>query len=256
MCGIMGFARTAENTVVTRKAILGTFAGISERGLHASGYAILGAKTTWAARAAVPSTIMAENAKLRKRLAGARLMIGHARFATNGEPSDNRNNHPHSTDRLTLSIVHNGVVRFRPKDIEPHLRTECDSEILLRILEREGIRDGFRRISRMPGADFAVMAIDRLDGALYAFRNEERPLVFANLKMEIGGYLIASTEEILRTAVDKAGMGQPRRVYTMLPFALYRFRPEESVEKIATVSDGWKRTRSLRYSFLRDRIGA
>jgi glucosamine 6-phosphate synthetase-like amidotransferase/phosphosugar isomerase protein len=58
-------------------------------------------------------------------------VIGHCRWATHGDPQDNRNNHPHPAGRGWL--VHNGVIRndqalLHQDKLRP--RTDCDSEVL------------------------------------------------------------------------------------------------------------------------------
>jgi glucosamine 6-phosphate synthetase-like amidotransferase/phosphosugar isomerase protein len=61
----------------------------------------------------------------------ALIVAGHCRYATHGDPADNRNNHPHRAGRGWL--VHNGVVRNHASIAKRYglvPETECDSEIL------------------------------------------------------------------------------------------------------------------------------
>lgn len=69
-------------------------------------------------------------------LADARMLIGHLRYATHGEPRDNINNHPHPADGGWL--VHNGVVGNYRDLIDRdgvHLSSECDSEAIGQLIE-------------------------------------------------------------------------------------------------------------------------
>jgi glucosamine 6-phosphate synthetase-like amidotransferase/phosphosugar isomerase protein len=79
--------------------------------------------------------------------ADARMLIGHCRFATQGSPSDNINNHPHPVDGGWL--VHNGQVRHYRElvdffDLYPV--SSCDSEVLGLLIEqgKGGILDRCR----------------------------------------------------------------------------------------------------------------
>lgn len=88
----------------------------------------------------------------------ARMLIGHLRFATHGDPSENINNHPHAADGGW--IVHNGVVRNYAELIrQKRLWTvsECDSEVIGRLIERS---DESGLTSR------CIEAVRRTDGPL------------------------------------------------------------------------------------------
>ena len=65
------------------------------------------------------------------RCRGAAVVIGHCRWATHGDPQDNRNNHPHPAGRGWF--VHNGVVHNHASLVRRYRlapQTECDSEVL------------------------------------------------------------------------------------------------------------------------------
>jgi glucosamine 6-phosphate synthetase-like amidotransferase/phosphosugar isomerase protein len=69
----------------------------------------------------------------------ARLLIGHCRYATQGTPDDNMNNHPHPADGGW--IVHNGMILnygalLRRYDLQTS--SECDSEVLGLLIENSG----------------------------------------------------------------------------------------------------------------------
>lgn len=104
----------------------------------------------------------------------ARLLVGHCRYATQGTPDNNLNNHPHSVDGGWL--VHNGVIGNYRELVEDHaLRpvTECDSEVLSLLIE-EG--DGsltercIRAAQLADGGPLALLALWRSPNKLVAVR--------------------------------------------------------------------------------------
>jgi glucosamine 6-phosphate synthetase-like amidotransferase/phosphosugar isomerase protein len=69
--------------------------------------------------------------------ADARMLIGHCRFATQGDPAHNINNHPHPADGGW--IVHNGQIREYDKLVNAHDLypvSACDSEVLGLLVEQ------------------------------------------------------------------------------------------------------------------------
>ncbi|MCE9533965.1 MAG: hypothetical protein K8T89_23010 [Planctomycetes bacterium] len=105
-------------------------------------------------------------------LKGARMLIGHCRFATHGDFRNNGNNHPHPADGGW--IVHNGVLPdyqrvIRENGLLP--QTECDSEILGLLIENE-------RGTMQERCKMAVELAAPCGGDLF---RKERPLVMLGL---------------------------------------------------------------------------
>jgi glucosamine 6-phosphate synthetase-like amidotransferase/phosphosugar isomerase protein len=124
------------------------------------------------------------------------VVIGHCRWATHGNPQDNRNNHPPPAGRGWF--VHNGVVANYSTLVRRfHLQqnTHCDSEVLgLMMAKFSGVLG--RRAARMAGL------VEGAPTVLGVWRNPTRllvvrrgnPLSFGETK---GGFYFASLPEDL-----------------------------------------------------------
>ena len=125
------------------------------------------------------------------RCRGATVVIGHCRWATHGDPEDNRNNHPHPAGRGWF--VHNGVVhnhrrlvrRFR---LQP--QTECDSEVLGLLMARFPGALGLRaaRAAEVAEGRLAMLGVWRNPARLLVVRNGN-PLSFGETN---GGFYFGS----------------------------------------------------------------
>lgn len=69
--------------------------------------------------------------------ADARLLVGHLRYATHGEPSDMANNHPHPLDGAGwCTTASSATMRNWPGSMTCHPVTACDSEVLGLLADR------------------------------------------------------------------------------------------------------------------------
>lgn len=145
-------------------------------------------------------------------------IVGHARYATYGDPCDIDNAHPvHDAD---IAIVHNGQIlnhlELRERFDVLH---EVDTSGLLAAIRHHSpdrlTGDSLLRSTYEVAGPVAVIAADRrADGAIYAFRNEHAPLVFT---IDRRGLWLASTIRMLRLAGLNGAIGdlKPGRVYRL-----------------------------------------
>jgi glucosamine 6-phosphate synthetase-like amidotransferase/phosphosugar isomerase protein len=136
MCGVFGFV--SLNDAPVNLKVLARIAQITERrGPHAFGFAWIDGKGRLCMYKQTGR--VSDSLCLLAMAADASLLIGHCRYATQGDPANNLNNHPHPADGGW--IVHNGMIHdydtavFR-HDLYPV--TDCDSEVLGLLIERAG----------------------------------------------------------------------------------------------------------------------
>lgn len=103
----------------------------------------------------------------------ARMLVGHLRFATHGEPESNINNHPHPCDGGW--IVHNGVVRNYDELVRGRrlwTNSECDSEAIALLVEESDASGLARRCIDAVGQTQGSLAMMGLwkPGTLVAVR--------------------------------------------------------------------------------------
>jgi glucosamine--fructose-6-phosphate aminotransferase (isomerizing) len=132
MCGLFGYTgEPLEDVDLLLAVALHTEA---MRGGHAYGWAWIDGKGRL--RSYKHAGPLAHRPFDLDMLQGAISLIGHCRLATHGSIDDNVNNHPHPTDGGWLA--HNGVVqnwRDLAVNFGLHLSSQCDSEVLARLVE-------------------------------------------------------------------------------------------------------------------------
>jgi glucosamine 6-phosphate synthetase-like amidotransferase/phosphosugar isomerase protein len=132
MCGVFGFVSNGGQMSLTH---LKRIARVTEtRGSHAFGLAWIDAAGRL--RMFKQTGRISDHLSVLGMAKGARMLIGHCRFATHGDYRNNANNHPHPADGGW--IVHNGVIPYHEEVIEEHnllAQTDCDSEVLGLLIE-------------------------------------------------------------------------------------------------------------------------
>lgn len=214
MCGIIGMiGYTPENGWNKTFRLMQTLLVKSEaRGMDATGFVALTDPYDRASKQRLisdkapskASRFVAENAAWQslqhKRCS---MILGHVRAATHGSPTDNMNNHPHVSGPLYM--VHNGIVPNYREIADRYilrLQTECDSEVLLRLIEvaRHPVLGMTSCLRERPGA---IALYDAHHGVIYLGRDESRPLWVMRMRGE-RRWFFASTSEILIESLKTA----------------------------------------------------
>lgn len=133
MCGIIG-CNGVESAV---PVLINGLKKMEYRGYDSSGIAVLckGKTVTEKKKGRVAALVKELE---RKANSEAQIGIGHTRWATHGEPSD-ENAHPHQSGKFTL--VHNGIIENHTKLKEQYLKLTAmksgtDTEVAVHLLNR------------------------------------------------------------------------------------------------------------------------
>ena len=134
MCGVFGFIASGKGGRFDVDRMEAIALDTQTRGRHAHGLAWIDSRNRL--RAYKSAGAIGDNLGVIDLAGDARMLIGHCRWATNGDPSENINNHPHPCDGGWL--VHNGIVfNHEPLRWEWELQptSQCDSEIIAQLIE-------------------------------------------------------------------------------------------------------------------------
>ncbi len=171
MCGVFGFVNY-DGKGPDMKRLRTIAAATMTRGPHAFGFAWL----DWSGRVRMfkKTGRIVDHLGLLRMVANARLLVGHCRWATHGDPENNLNNHPHPADGGW--IVHNGVVSNHEDlaaeyDLWPV--TDCDSEVLGLLLggTRGSLSDRVAAMANVARGNLAVLGVWGHPARLIAVRN-------------------------------------------------------------------------------------
>jgi len=199
-----------------------------ERGTDAAGYAVLtaGGELLWQ-RQPGPARLLfggGEFAALRRR--SVVMAIGHTRLATTGAPAVNGNNHPHLAGDWAL--VHNGFIPLHERKaalLDLRLKSQCDSEILVQVLNRYGEAEG-AEVCLALGGKQSVLAINASEQAMLAWTNGEMPLVAFRVE-GMSAIWWASTKAIAEKALRKVELRA--KFARVEPGVVYRLEVGKSV---------------------------
>ncbi|MGE5607931.1 MAG: class II glutamine amidotransferase [Bacillota bacterium] len=217
MCGIIGLVNFSQEDWRQSHALLrALFLASESRGRDATGYVAQLHRMdepfvgrTIVAKAPITASRFVEDNSVFRRLRHQRcsVFVGHVRAATHGaaDTGDNRNNHSFVGED-GLYLVHNGVVLNHREVADAHalhLESECDSEVLLRLIETEEHRAlGLDLCLREVQGSMAIAVFDSAAGLVWLARNKGRPLWLARLERD-RRWFFASTGTVILEAFRK-----------------------------------------------------
>ena len=196
MCGIVGYVGEEQAAPI----LLGGLAKLEYRGYDSAGIAVHNESTgdISIVKAKGRLKVLAEKTDNGRSVHGT-CGIGHTRWATHGEPSEN-NAHPHCTDDRSVVLVHNGIIENYQELKDKLLRSgytfysQTDTEIAVKLVDYYYKKTGTplealtRSMLRIRGSyAFGVMFHD-YPGRLFAARKDS-PLIIGRSS---SGSLIAS----------------------------------------------------------------
>jgi glucosamine--fructose-6-phosphate aminotransferase (isomerizing) len=150
--------------------------------------------------------------------------IGHTRWATHGEPSD-ENSHPHLDCTGKFAVVHNGIIE-NYKELKKELqerghvfRSKTDTEVISHLIEEnyEGnLLDAvFKTVKRLKGS-FAIAAVTAYEPDVIVGARQDSPLVVG----------LGSGENFLASDIP-AILKHTRKVLIIENGEVVRLTPEE-----------------------------
>ena len=191
MCGVFGFIGTDGQTLplktIKRMAIV-----TEKRGPHAFGFAWVDSRNHIHSYRQ-PGRI-SDNLDTLDMAKDARMLIGHCRWATHGDPLDSINNHPHPCDGGWM--VHNGVIGNHyhlADEYDLQQSGDCDSEILALLIENmngDRVERCIRSVALTEPHPLVMLGLWARPGRLIAVRRGN-PLSLSRTKR---GYFLASRE--------------------------------------------------------------
>ena len=196
MCGIVGYVGTEQAAPI----LLAGLSKLEYRGYDSAGIAIRNEDTgdITVVKAKGRLKILSEKTNEGHAVPGT-CGIGHTRWATHGEPSEN-NAHPHCTDDKSVVLVHNGIIENYQELKDQLIKSgyafysQTDTEIAVKLVDYYYRKTGTpleaisRAMLRIRGSyAFGIMFHDH-PGKIFAARKDS-PLIIGKSQT---GCLIAS----------------------------------------------------------------
>lgn len=186
MCGIVGYIGDNQ----AQDVILNGLEKLEYRGYDSAGIAILNSYkidvAKFKGRLSVLSDFLGEN-----KIEG-RIGIGHTRWATHGEPSD-ENSHPHVNEKNNVAVVHNGIIE-NYLELKAELAqngykfsSQTDTEVIAHLIDfyydGDLLKTVQKVVHRLKGAFALAIISEKEDNRIIAVRKES-PLIIGKGKRE------------------------------------------------------------------------
>ncbi len=179
MCGIVGYIGGNDS----KDILLNGLEKLEYRGYDSAGIAVLNDSGMNIFK--VKGRIAALREKVDTSVQGS-IGIGHTRWATHGEPSED-NAHPHQSASAQFTLVHNGVIEnyyeIRDEYLQNvELKSETDTEIVVQLIEQlylntNDVLEAFRQALTLLKGSYAIGLIDNQNPNLIYVAKNKSPLL-------------------------------------------------------------------------------
>ncbi len=142
---------------------------------------------------------------------GTTAVMGHTRMATQGDKSQNFNNHPFpgTAGDTSFAFAHNGVLwndrELRHDKKLPDTHIETDSYVACQLIESQSKLnfDSIQYMAESVEGNFTFTVLDQ-DNSLYIIKGNN-PMCLLHFEA-LGLYIYASTESIMKNALKRVGL--------------------------------------------------
>ncbi len=179
MCGIVGYVGFREASDV----IVDGLSRLEYRGYDSAGVAVHTGDAIKYQKYKGRLAVLEES--INKKPIKGSLGIGHTRWATHGEPSD-ENAHPHLNMSDTIAVVHNGIIENYMKVKEwligegVEFKSETDTEVIVHLVdyyyEGDLLEAVFKAIDKLRGA-YAIGVISKENPGEIVAARKDSPLI-------------------------------------------------------------------------------
>jgi len=179
MCGIVGYYGSREASPIMVEGL----SKLEYRGYDSAGIAVINDGTLSVTKC--KGRLANLEAQLLENPLSGKIGIGHTRWATHGKPSD-ENSHPHTNEKETISVVHNGIIenyiRLREWLMSKGYKftSETDTEVIPHLVDYyyEGsIVEAVRKaVTKMEGS-YAIAVISSLEPDKLVAVRKDSPLI-------------------------------------------------------------------------------
>lgn len=201
MCGIAAFSAPADSNLNARLLAHHLLTQIEDRGSHASGFAYIDADGSVGM---YKNPIPGSQLPLHELPRNAKTVVIHTRYATQGSPKNNRNNHPVISTDNRIALVHNGVISNDYALREELGLTDAHGEVDSLVIPSLIAQQGEKALSKLSGyAAIAWLDVENPE-ILSIAKLKNSPVSYTHLPD--GTFVMASTAPLLIKALWGAGL--------------------------------------------------
>lgn len=202
MCGIAGFSLSPTSRQNARELAHALLSKIESRGHHASGFAYV---TRDGKIGNYKQPKPGSQLSLAELPRNAKTVILHTRYATQGDPADNRNNHPVISTDNKVALVHNGVINNDDQLREPLGITDRHGKVDSLVIPTLIANHGVNALNRLAGyAAIAWINASERNIPLHIARLKNSPTAYTYIAD--GSFVFASTQPLLRGALAEINL--------------------------------------------------